>query len=338
MLEDCKLQIVAHRHINACLKQWTDIIAHNHYYSPFQYPEISDILFRNYYPFMFVQREFPVFYELIQNGKTVMIAPMCHKYCSDGMMYTSFGSAPTIATQDFIYRENIKKELMADCLNFLFERFRDHKVRFNNLREDSLLYNVLAEKYAITDSHANVAIPIPGDYQLYYDSLSKNTRQNIRTAYNRLNRDNKQYNLELTQGAMAHKEQLSIMQIYIKRRINRYRKTGLLHRVFLRKIHFNTIGFQKLDYSFSSVLRIDNTIAAFLQGYMKNDKSSVIVPRLSINEDCVFYSPGMLLLNETVKEMAKRGIGELDLSKGAETYKYAMGGRDYFTYDIEICL
>ena len=51
-------------------------------------------------------------------------------------------------------------------------------------------------------------------------------------------------------------------------------------------------------------LCIDGQLAAFMSG-MLGLKHEYVVPRLSINDEFGFYSPGMLLLNEAVKYFMK---------------------------------
>jgi CelD/BcsL family acetyltransferase involved in cellulose biosynthesis len=58
---------------------------------------------------------------------------------------------------------------------------------------------------------------------------------------------------------------------------------------------------------------------------------------MSIEDEFGPYSPGVVLINETMKRMTtEQNIGNLDLSKGAEGYKLSMGGTLYHTYDITL--
>lgn len=68
-------------------------------------------------------------------------------------------------------------------------------------------------------------------------------------------------------------------------------------------------------------------------------RNEYVVPRLSINDEFGFYSPGMLLLNETVKHfIAETDVRHLDLSQGEEPYKYKMGGEAHRTHSFTIDL
>lgn len=62
-----------------------------------------------------------------------------------------------------------------------------------------------------------------------------------------------------------------------------------------------------------------------------------IIPRLAINDKYKSYSPGILLINETIKFLISNNkIHTLDLSQGEEEYKYKMGGVKHYSYNFII--
>ena len=78
---------------------------------------------------------------------------------------------------------------------------------------------------------------------------------------------------------------------------------------------------------------IDGEVAAFMFGYINQRNHSLEIPKLAINEKFGFYSPGMLLVDNTVKYLANNtSIKNLDLCRGTEQYKLKMGGKIYPTY------
>lgn len=89
---------------------------------------------------------------------------------------------------------------------------------------------------------------------------------------------------------------------------------------------------------FASEVRINDTLGAFMVGYVNNDNASVVVPKLAINDCYRHYSPGIILINETIKQLITRGIKELDLARGTERYKFVMGGALYHTLNTEISI
>ena len=183
-------------------------------------------------------------------------------------------------------------------------------------------------------------ISFGSDYQEYFNSLSKSNRQNIRTAYNKLTKDDKEYHLECLQG-------FSINKTIIKQQIGIYNKRALEQRAKRRSIitkfkqlYFNpiTVACMRLDNAISFNFYINNRIAAFMIGF-KTNFNSIVIPRLAIDSEFAKYMPGKLLINEAIKYLvAHSDIRNIDLSRGDEKYKYDMGGKTHYNYDFEIIL
>lgn len=71
------------------------------------------------------------------------------------------------------------------------------------------------------------------------------------------------------------------------------------------------------------VIYINNRIAAFCSGYLRNGR--YIIPRLSVNVNCRFYSFGILLLSELIKDNYKVSkLQIIDIALGTEKYKMQM--------------
>lgn len=83
------------------------------------------------------------------------------------------------------------------------------------------------------------------------------------------------------------------------------------------------------------VLYINGSMAAFMSGLSGNDR--LIIPRLSIDETLKRYSPGMLLVVESIKYLIKStDIRVLDLSQGQEQYKYNLGAVEHLSYRFKL--
>ena len=94
---------------------------------------------------------------------------------------------------------------------------------------------------------------------------------------------------------------------------------------------FATRNFIENNKCLTLGLFIDGRLAAFMSGLL-GSKNEYVVPRLSIDDEFGFYSPGMLLVNEAIKYfIEKTKIRHLDLSQGDEPYKYKMGGTKHNT-------
>ena len=89
--------------------------------------------------------------------------------------------------------------------------------------------------------------------------------------------------------------------------------------------------------NFYALLYLNDQPAAFLSGMVEKAGSRAIIPRLSIEDEFSKYSPGMVLVNETIQRMIpESNTRYLDLSKGTEKYKLSMGGTLYHTHHIEL--
>lgn len=91
--------------------------------------------------------------------------------------------------------------------------------------------------------------------------------------------------------------------------------------------------------SIMTVLIIDGKVGAFMQGFYNERLKSFEVPKLAMNEEFSWYSPGLVLVNETAKMfIADSRIQYIDLTRGTEKYKTDMGGQFYETHAIKISI
>ena len=83
------------------------------------------------------------------------------------------------------------------------------------------------------------------------------------------------------------------------------------------------------------ILASDNKPIAYMAGLYNEQQKIYYVPRLCINDVYKKYSPGIILVNETIKYLINQGTSVLDLMEGDELYKIAMGGVVYNNYQIQ---
>lgn len=320
--------------LNELEREWREIESNNKSISPFQYYKFIKIVNCHYLFFKLAKMEFPIFFKIIEDDATIMIVPLCKRITKEGTYYTSFGTTPTIAYQDLIFDKSMTIEKMVECLEFINKKLK--KVKFHNIPESSLTFS--AFRYLgikPLKEHVNISIPVAETHEVYIQRLSKSTRQNIRTAYNRLKKDGLEYDIRVINGAeLTRQEVKKIMDLYIRRRRIRYRSTSKLHEWFLRHEHFNTIALSKLDNGIYMILYINGRLAGFWGGYISTDDKIVTVPRLAIDDTFKRYSPGIILINETMKWFCAVNRRQFDLSKGDDSYKLTMGGEKYLSYDF----
>lgn len=285
-----------------------------------------------------------IFFEISHNGQPLLIAPMTKKIIpSKTKNWRIFGVIQGCDTTDFIYSADMTTETMEECLKLLHKQMKGAKT-YKRLRENSVLSTTLRRMHPEKElpPYPHVCIPAWDDADQYTASLSKSTRQNIRTAHNRLQKDGLSWSLQTaTPISSAPTLWEEAMSIYIDRQIEAFdvrkrhsRKNTIKY--YLDKKH-DSISLKKLPNTYISLLKINNKPAATLMGFIDTTKKSLVVPRLAMNAEHNRYSPGLILIVETLREMiAQTNIRSIDLSRGDERYKYVMGGKEYHTNEFQI--
>lgn len=331
---------------------WEKLYGANLTLSVFQSYEFMHNFWRNSWVYGVTHRELPVFYLVLEDGIPRMIAPLCKK--CDGS-YEIMGNKNGCEYCDFIYAGDTNVDLYVDVLLKYLKR----KVVFARIKDDSSLYRKFLGKDHVKALHeeACVSIALPDSYEAYYKSLHSSVRQNLRTSLNRLKRDGHSVSVKvlhdggqvttwnyndketLQMGSTSYSTQdgdtqnvgndfAEMMALYYRRHAERYgERTSRLKMWYMKHLNFMSVSLCCMRSAISVMLFIDDELAAFMSGLVSAGKGDLIIPRLSINGNLGFYSPGMLLVNETARYLIdKTDNRNLDLSLGAETYKLKMGG------------
>ena len=227
-------------------------------------------------------------------------------------------------------------------VGFFLDATDYNEYRLTRIRESTRLACILNEgiaRYAISStSRENVLICFPRGYDAWFQSLSKSARQNLRTAYNRLDKDGETVRLEVGSGAQLPRSLMNrFFDIYIQRHNERYEvETSAFKSVYLRYLDFSTRALLNNAKAFHIYIYISNQIAGFCSGYL--DRDAFVIPRLSIDSTFSRYSPGYLLISEAIKwfEANNSNVREIDLSEGTEKYKLDLGGTIYKKLDYVI--
>ena len=93
---------------------------------------------------------------------------------------------------------------MQEYIEFLFGEIKSPKIRIDRVREGSKLAVIMdkgIEGYLIKRrAIENVKIAFNNGYSEWINGLSKSVRQNVRTAYNRLNTDGRMLKMHMVSG------------------------------------------------------------------------------------------------------------------------------------------
>ena len=293
-----------------------------------------------------------MFYLIKEDGIPKMIAPLCKK--ANGS-YEIMGVKNGCEYCDFIYAAGAPVE-------FYVRELVSHlkcSIVFSRIKEQSVLYQTFFEKENVKEYGEDICINIilPNSYEDYYKGLSSSMRQNLRTAFNRLKRDGHSvsvkvinengkcdiwnydemetiigtcvdYHKKLQNKDVTNNDFEKMLSLYYQRHKERYGEhTSKLKMWYMKHLNFVTKSLQNIPSAMNVMLFIDNELAAFMGGLSSQGEKDYIVPRLSINANYSFYSPGMLLVNETARYMIENTSNRnLDLSLGTEGYKSKMGG------------
>lgn len=90
------------------------------------------------------------------------------------------------------------------------------------------------------------------------------------------------------------------------------------------------IALRTMENAHFSLLSIDGVIVAFLVGFISSNGKTFTIPRLAICSEHGAYSPGTLLIFETIRRLLEETrVENFDLSHGGEPYKFAMEGVEH---------
>ncbi|MBQ3766024.1 MAG: GNAT family N-acetyltransferase [Bacteroidales bacterium] len=289
----------------------------------------------------------------VREGTSIrMIVPL-RRY---GRTWRMLGDEPGCDIADALFQPGLDPEKAGTCVRFFLDRM-EGRLKLGRIPDGSLFLEAIPRERIHSDKTVvYVNIPVPKRWDDYLPSLSTNARQNVRKAYHRMEKDGIAYRLELYAPLckpLPGKVWKQMMRTYCRRRIGKYRKgvfsdetkggiviqtLKYLHYVTLKCLWFCTKhdarSLRKEPNALHFVLWDGDRIMAFMSGFLTDDKATYSVPRIAINDGYRFYSPGCILVAETLKCLTGSLVRNLDLSRGDEPYKFKMGGVEYHTHDL----
>jgi len=263
-----------------------------------------------------------------ENGKAKCIAPLILDQHPEKCIRL-LGHGTNAGYLNYIYQES---KYVKELHKYIEMKYKEYKFDYIFVKENSPLVDVLKS----VDTFNNYAIQLE-DYETYFGSLSKSTRQNIRTAYNRMKTDGMTYELEVFnsfQDLGEHKLK-ELNRLYHKRKADWNNGIAIDERTQKKFLKRDVIymGVRKLDNPVVAMLLINSKIAAFFIGF--SFENGVCIPRLAIDTNFGRYSPGMVLINEYLKILPYEYKYTFDLCRGDEKYKSFLGGKKSITCRLE---
>lgn len=227
------------------------------------------------------------------------------------------------------------------CLDFLQKNYPKYKITFDRINEKNPMQLLIDQiGYCTKQQKVCVAVDIPESDASFYDGLSRNAKQNYHKAINRISKNNLSKRIEISTKALTRAEALELYGIYRQRREDKLDFHGYKEKVHkIKKILKRVLDIEDYDsytnYAirhdvFLSRIYIDGKVAAFCEG-LTYSEGTIYIGRLGTNREFYAYSPGQILIIETIESLRKTAKC-FDLTRGEEDYKARMGGKHHYNY------
>ncbi len=335
-------RIIEHRDLSQLESSWRQLNENNPYILPFQTFEFNESMLA-YSKFGLRRIGLkPCFFEVINNKmETEFIIPLYVKKYRGSYKAFLFGDFSPASYSDIIYSEKSHFEDLEYIFNLISRKFGIVHYIFNKVNETSMLNASLRDFAKQEQILPCVEIAIVESYERYFLGLSKSTRQSIRSSKNKLTRDGLDFRVVFYDRQNIEPDVFNAcMKIYNKRKISKADGYIMSRLIAFAKTRFNPVtqAIKTGQNNFISILYIDNQIASFCGGLsIKN--SRITIPYLSMDSGYSKYSPGGLLISETMRYLIeKSNYHFFDLGRGDEDYKYRYGGKTHnnHTYQFSI--
>ena len=283
-------------------------------------------------------REFESVFAIVESdGHPCMIAPLwivkkTFRFLNQKGFYL-LGRCSFSDYLNFVY-----KVFDAAAFDFLVSnlsmKYGLHYFVLEDFRESTSSYLHIISNYTIcrNSDYPCVSLSLPSSVEKYQNLLSKNSRQNLRTANNRLEKDGKRLLYNFDNQQVDKKKCLEMREARLIAKYSDY--------PFLTKYKYRILNY--LRYSFPSFIPITayfegktmtasdekgNLRAFFNYGYDPNG-AGIRIMAAGTDIEYARYSPGMLLMYNFILNAIENGeLKEIDFTRGDEKYKFSLGGQ-----------
>lgn len=283
------------------------------------------------------------FFVVNDSEKPVMIAPLWIIKRSTLLVNKKgcyfFGRHGWTDYLNFIYRD-FDSQAVESLMEFVAQEYGVHMWTLECMRESTESYEYLKKHYPFEVSTRTkcVWLKLPTTVDEYNAMLSKGSRQNIRTAQNRLSKDGIAVEVE-------YRDRLNVNynECYDLRAKRAVEKNARIKQSLKAKIKSSIIKllrfkepqyFPLRDCPETELLTIKTDskqlMAYFNYGIHKENKEAVVMA-VGTDEQYKRYSPGILAMyNFIIDAIRNQTYACIDFTKGDERYKYALGGQDHY--------
>ena len=245
---------------------------------------------------------------------------------------------------NFIYSEASSLE---SVIKHIKEENHSFRLWLGDVDQDCSVNGILADYKA--SEMVCVGVKVENSVEEYNAKLSKHTKQNLRTAHNRMEKDSIQYAYEIKLGILDDVLIEKLCQIHFSRVMNknkidgsslksRIRSTIHLYRLKNSELHTNVIkdAMKTMDDSFTLLVKLNGEIVGYLYGFVERGRI-VRICQNCFNEEYHFYSPVFRACYDFLCDCCGHHEYEwIDFTRGDESYKYKLGGveKKIISYEV----
>lgn len=331
------MEIIEEENIYKIKNEWENLIDSKQgriYYSfPF-HKNIYDCWKAN--PLVFSVYRLRLKYFCVKNeNKTVSIFPALFKEKTKEISFA--GELGAAGYNDII--GGTKEDVLA-LIEYIKNNYKKYKIKLKDIDKDSILNEV----FSTTVERECFFIPVNQGFDCWLNSLSHNTRGNIRRVYKRIERNNFEIKYKIA-SELKPKEINRIFNLYYRHLKEILLKTGKKFSIFENVVSLMR-GYLPLYRTSPVFSGINSTERCKVAYATHNDKIVAFQllyeePDRVLGSKCAYdtayfkYRVGSYTLLETIRFYSER-TGIIDLSRGYHDYKVWYGGQPYLNYHLEI--
>ena len=338
-----EVRYIGGRHLDKIREEWIVLQAGNEM-TMFQSYQWYQMLQDYYVPTD--TREFESVYALVESdGKPCMIAPLwvvkkTFRILNQKGVYL-LGRCSFSDYLNLIY-QHFDECALDYMLNDLSQRYGVKYCTFENFRDSTSVYRYIICKYKLyrNSEYPCVGFRLPSSVEEYNKLLSKNSRQNLRTANNRLKKDGKSLTFNYEDYQIDRNRCLQLRESKLLAKYNDFPlilkyKYRLLNRFRYQFPSVNPISCYTEGKVMTACDDKGKLRAFFNYGYDPDGKC-IRVMAAGTDLNFSYYSPGMLLMyNFILKSIQEGKIKIIDFTRGDEKYKFSLGGQQSLNHTIK---
>lgn len=232
---------------------------------------------------------------------------------------------------NFVYDE-FDHDAVNYLLNSISSKYKVKRFFLESLKEDAQTFIFFRQHKKVNELGVgtSVAFKLPQTQDDYKAILSKNTRQNIRTAHNRQKKDGINIRVLFDDKNVDRDKCWTIREERFGKKFKNISPLRKLKYTIMRKLTFQFKSFLPF-YTFSDghfLTTYDgDELCSFFFYILDEDHRQILVLAAGVNSEYSKYSPGFVSLFDLINYHIDLGdVNSIDFGVGDEKYKYSLGG------------